>query len=56
LKDKDLSILVYANNQLVIQEEQLIQYRSSYASLSYMLANEGYDIDVNFPEEDKPEH
>ncbi|MCM1566781.1 MAG: nuclear transport factor 2 family protein [Dehalobacter sp. 4CP] len=53
--EKDLLVPVYPNNQIVIQEEQLRKYRPSYASLSYMLAKEGYDIDINLAGEDKPE-
>ncbi|WP_368292968.1 nuclear transport factor 2 family protein [Dehalobacter sp. TBBPA1] len=53
--EKDLLVPVYPNNKLVIQEEQFRKYRPSYASLSYMLAKEGYEIDVNLPGQDKPE-
>jgi len=53
--EKDLLVPVYPNNQIVIQGEQLRKYRPSYASLSYMLAKEGYDIDINLAGEDKPE-
>jgi len=53
--EKDSLLPVCPIDGIIIPQEEILKYRSSYANLSYALSQNGYDIDVNLPGIDKPE-
>lgn len=53
--EKDSLLPVSPADGIMIPQEEIAKYRSSYANLSYALSKNGYDIDVNLPGIDQPE-
>lgn len=53
--EKDSLLPVSPADGIIIPQEEIAKYRSSYANLSYALSKNGYDIDVNLPGIDQPE-
>jgi hypothetical protein len=53
--EKDALVPVSPADGIVIPNEEIAKFRTSYANMSYCLSKNGHPVDVNLPGIDKPE-